>query len=102
SFGEIQQVFQQTTQLDVLGGILEQVDLRNLNGSFELTQLLSVLLKDSKNRPLGLRLFKKTWQTLPESRTMLLGGFNNDAIWQQPEIYEYARQLVLPGETTNS
>src|SRR5204863_349181 len=38
------------------------------------------------------------WKEFPEQRAELVGRLWNDEIWRMPEMYDYARQAVLPAE----
>jgi tetratricopeptide (TPR) repeat protein len=90
--------FQGAGKLDELAQTLETVDLTAVH-AYEVMRVAAPLLAKPKDRPAGLRLLAKAWATLPDERPTLLSYLTGDDVWRLPEIYAYARQAVVPGET---
>ena len=41
-------------------------------------------------------LFRKTWATSPREHSTLLSYVKRDDVWQMPEMYDYARDVIIP------
>ncbi|HZV06513.1 MAG TPA: tetratricopeptide repeat protein, partial [Gemmataceae bacterium] len=96
-YWEIHQLFDRLRKTEELIQIVEEIDFKAAGGNyFSFMNLLQPLFKQERTRAQGLRLFRKVWDAFPQERGRLLGFIYQDEIWQTPEIYEYARQAVLP------
>ncbi len=51
---------------------------------------------DDKLRDRAIPLFKRAWEAFPEERSNLISYVNTDQIWQMPEMYDYAREALIP------
>ena len=96
-YWEIQQAFQNADKLDDLGELFESVDVKKLGGNFwSVEQLVSTLLQNEKTRDRGMKLFRKMWKAYPQQRGNMISSFYNDEIWKLPEMYDYAREAIIP------
>ncbi|MBX6312290.1 MAG: tetratricopeptide repeat protein [Isosphaeraceae bacterium] len=96
-YWEVQNAFQQAGKFDELIAWLEQLDFRPLsNNPASVLNIVQQLLQDDKTRDKGLALFRKAWQALPSLRSNLMGSIYHDAVWNMPEMYDYAREAVIP------
>jgi len=59
-------------------------------------RLVSDLVRDAQTRERGMRLFRKVWLAFPQQRAELIGNFGSDDLWKLPEIYDYAREALIP------
>ena len=41
-------------------------------------------------------LFRKAWEAFPDDRSYMFGYVRDDEIWQMPEMYDYAREALIP------
>ncbi|HEY7326851.1 MAG TPA: DUF1583 domain-containing protein [Gemmataceae bacterium] len=97
NFWEIQQVFDRLHKTEELIQLIEEIDFKAAGGSyFAFMNLLQPLFRQERTRAQGLRLFRKVWDAYPQERGRLLAYIYQDELWQTPEIYDYARQAVLP------
>jgi tetratricopeptide (TPR) repeat protein len=95
-YWEIQNVFQQAGKTDELAQIFEEVDIKKLGNFWSVEQLVSTLMQNEKSRDRGLRLFRRMWKAFPQERGMLLDSFYSDEVWKLAEMYDYAREAVIP------
>src|SRR5439155_9934440 len=97
SYWEIMQAFQQAKMMDELMKVFDEVDTKAMGGQYYVyIELVQPLLADEKTREQGLKLFKKAWQAFPDYRASMMGNFYDDALWQLPELYDFAREAVIP------
>ncbi|HEY4262666.1 MAG TPA: tetratricopeptide repeat protein, partial [Schlesneria sp.] len=100
-YWEIQNAFENADKLDDLATLYEEIDLKSFRQSpYELTNLISNMSRRDKTKDRSILLFKKAWAELPDQRSQLLSNLNSDALWNMPEIYDYARQGIIPTETS--
>ncbi len=95
-YWEIQNAFQQAGKQDELAAIFEDMDVKKLGNFWSVEQLVNNLMQDEKTRQRGLKLFKKMWAAFPNERGSMIASFYNDEVWKLPEMYDYARQAVIP------
>lgn len=93
---EIQNLFAQANRFEELGQLLDEIDFRKVGRYYTVTEPIASLLQHEKTRPVGLKLFKKAWEAFPQYRGYVLGRLHDEAVWRLPEIYDYARQAVIP------
>lgn len=100
-YWEIQNAFENADKLDDLATLYEEIDLKSFRQSpYELTNLISNMSRRDKTKDRSIALFKKAWADLPDQRSQLLSNLNSDVLWNMPEIYDYARQGIIPTETS--
>ncbi len=101
NFYEIINSFQNADKLNELASVLEDFDFKMFRQNpWELTNMISNLSYQEKSKTQAIALFKRAWKELPDQRQQLLSSLNNDIFWQMPEIYDYARQGIIPTETS--
>ena len=100
NFYQVQSAFQQAKKTDELLSLLEDIDLRQLGQSYYVCNLISNMFNDEKLRDRMLSLFKKAWAAFPEERSYMLQYIRGNDFWQMPEMYDYARDVIIPKPTT--
>ena len=101
NFYEIINSFQTADKLNDLAGVIDEMDFKMFRQNpWELTNMISNLSYQEKSKNQAIALFKRAWKELPDQRQQLLSNLNNDIFWQMPEIYDYARQGIIPTETS--
>ncbi len=100
NFYQVQSAFQQAKKSDELLSLLEDIDLRQLGQSYYVCNLISNMFNDEKLRDRMLSLFKKAWAAFPEERSYMLQYIRGNDFWQMPEMYDYARDVIIPKPTT--
>ena len=101
SYWEIQNAFENADKLDELANLYEEIDLKTfVQTPYELSNLIGNMSRRDKTKDRAIVLFKKAWKELPAQRPELLSNMNNDAFWKMPEIYDYARQGIIPSDAT--
>ena len=101
NFYQIINSFQQADKLNDLAGVIDEMDFKMFRQNpWELTNMISNLSYQEKSKNQAIALFKRAWKELPDQRQQLLSNLNNDIFWQMPEIYDYARQGIIPTETS--
>jgi tetratricopeptide (TPR) repeat protein len=97
SWWEMQSAFAQADKEKELPELLEEIDLKQLAGNYwGILNTVQPLLASEKTREQGLKLFRKMWKAYPDERAGLMGSLYQDDVWRLPEIYDYAREAVLP------
>ena len=101
SYWEVQNAFESADKLEDLANLYEEIDLKTFRQSpYELTNLISNMSRRDKTKDRSISLFKKAWVELPDQRAQLLSNLNSDVFWKMPEIYDYARQGIIPTESS--
>ena len=100
NFYQVQTAFQQANKTDELMSLLEQIDLRQLGQPYYVFNLISNMFNDEKLRDRVLSLFKKAWEAFPEERSYMLQYIRGNELWQMPEMYDYARDVIIPKPAT--
>jgi tetratricopeptide (TPR) repeat protein len=95
-YWEVENAFRQANKLDELAAMFETMELKNLGGYYVVQNLVSNLLRDAQSQERGLRLFRKVWAAYPQQRAEMIGQFVSDDLWKLPEIYNYAREALIP------
>ena len=95
-FWEIQNAFQRAGKLDDLAQLFEDIDLSKLGNYSTVERLALHLLGQEATRPRGLVLFRKVWKAFPQQRSSLIASMYSDEVWKLPEMYDYAREAILP------
>ncbi len=96
-YWEIQQVFDQARKSEELIQLFDEIDIKGLGGNYwAFMNILQPLFSQDRTRAQGLKLFKKVWDAFPQERAQMMGYLYQNELWQTPEIYDYARQAVIP------
>jgi hypothetical protein len=90
------QAFQQARKLDVLAGLVDQIDLKRIDSQNLLHFAMHVLFQDEKQHDAAVGLFRRIWTALPEQRARLLASTDDDTVLMLPEVYEFSRDAILP------
>jgi tetratricopeptide (TPR) repeat protein len=97
-FWQIQNLFGQANKLEELAQLLDEINLSKVSNYWSISEPISMLLQNEQTREMGLKLFKKAWNSFPQQQSYLLGNLWDNNIWRLPEIYSYAKQAVIPRE----
>jgi tetratricopeptide (TPR) repeat protein len=101
-YWQIQNLFMQANKLDELAKLLDEINLTKLGNFWTITQPVAALMQNEPTREIGLKLFKKAWNTFPQFRHYILGNLYDNNIWRLPEIYAYVKQTVIPREDSEA
>ncbi len=97
---QVQRAFQQAGKGEELIAVLEQTDLRQFSQPSMLLNMISNLAYDEKLRDRSMSLFKKAWEAFPDYRSNLVSYLSRGQLSQLPEIYDYARDVIIPKPST--
>ena len=98
---QIVNAFQNADKFEDLSELFVEADLKVFRQNpWELTNIINNLSNRDKSKESAIKIFKRAWKQIPDQRQQLLQSTNNDAFWQMPEIYDYARQGLIPTETS--
>lgn len=101
SIWEIQNAFESANKLTEFATLYEAIDFKNFRQNpYELTNLIENMSHREKTKNQAILLFKKAWEALPDQRANLLSSLNGEVFWTLPEIYDYARQGIIPTESS--
>ena len=95
SFNAVENAFRQANKMDEMVALVESIDIRSLGQPYYVTNLIQNLSNDPRMQDKVMPLFRKAWEAFPEQRMDLISYIRQDAFWQMPESYEYARQAIL-------
>ncbi|MDR3639221.1 MAG: DUF1583 domain-containing protein [Isosphaeraceae bacterium] len=95
-YWQVENAFRAANKYDELVALVESLDVKALGQYSMLANITSNLLQDPKTRDQGLKLFRRSWQAFPNQRPSLIRNLYQQDLWQLPEIYDYARQAVIP------
>jgi tetratricopeptide (TPR) repeat protein len=94
---DIQRAFQQAKRTPDLAAVFQEIDLKAMGRySYRVIDIVSELMQQKETREAGLALFRRAWEAFPDQRTQLVGRIYQDELWDTDEIYNYARQAVIP------
>ena len=96
NFWEVQNTFRQAGKTGELMEMLDQIDLRQFGQPHMVFNMISNLFFDNKLSDRAVPLFKRAWEAFPDERSNLISYVNNDQLWQMPEMYDYARESLIP------
>ena len=100
-YWEIQNGYEQHNKLEEYADLLEDVDLKTFRQQpWYITNVISNMAYRDKTKDRSVVLFKKAWEAMPDQRSQLLSSLHHDHFWKLPEIYDYARQGMIPTETS--
>ena len=96
-FFPIMNAFRQADKIEEFASLIEGVDLRAIGNTNAIMNIAQNLMYDSQLKDQGIALFRRIWAAFPLERanSINLLGFNDDW-WRLPEVYAYARDVVLP------
>ena len=95
-FYPVKNAFQQANKTEELLGLVEQLDLRQIGYPYYIMQLVGTVLNDDKLHDRAMPLLRKAWDAFPDYRSYLFSDTDNEQIWKYPEMYDYARDSVVP------
>ncbi len=99
NYWELENKYNQHNKSEDLAALYESIDLKVFRQNTHIiTNAIGNMMRREQTKDRALKLFKKAWKDLPDSRSEMLGYMHDEAFWKLPEIYDYARQGVIPSE----
>src|SRR5262249_50492346 len=107
NFYQVQNLFAQANKFEELVQLLDEIDLRKVGNYSIITEPIASLLEEGRGfrgqgqgqgKELGLKLFRKAWEAFPQNRSAILGRIRNEELWKTPEIYQFAKDAIIPRE----
>ena len=96
-YSSIQRAFQQAGKADELVKLYEAMDFKSFQSNpYIITNTIQNLMQTPKTRDQGMALLRKAWKDMPDSRPTLLSTLYDESVWKLPEIYDYAREAIIP------
>src|SRR5262249_41378200 len=95
SFYDLENAFRRVNKMEEMVQLVESIDIRAIGQPYYITNLIQNLSNDARMQDKFMPLFRKAWEAFPERRMELIAYLHNDAFWQMPESYEYARQAIM-------
>ncbi len=96
-FWNIMNSFQNADKVEELAAIFDDIDYKTFRQSpWEITNIISNLSYQEKSKAQAVKMFKRAWESMPDQRSQILSNLGNDTFWQMPEIYDYAREGIIP------
>ena len=94
--GLLQSAFRQAGKPAELLRLFEESDLRSTLAPRGFERIIVDVPDDTAGNERVVSLFRKLWAAFPEGHTQLLAYTGRDAVWQMSEIYDYAREAIIP------
>lgn len=96
--------YRSLNKMEDLASLLESIDLKiyRQQPAVVMNVMMNVIRtmsQQDQTRDRGLALFKKAWVDIPGMRSQLLNGMRDESFWKLPEIFDYAREGIIPSET---
>ena len=96
-FWQIMNSFQNADKVEELAAIFDDIDFKGFRQNpWEITNIISNLSYQEKSKAQAIKLFKRAWEQMPDQRSQILSSLNNEIFWEMPEIYDYAREGIIP------
>src|SRR5262245_25151461 len=95
-YWEVFNAFQQAKREMDLVKLLNEIDIRAVGQPYIAVNLIQNLRRSKEGRDASIELLKKAWVAFPTYRATLMASFNDSQAWAHPEIFEYAKQAVIP------
>src|SRR5262249_47641592 len=99
-FYEVQNAFQQANKLDELVQLFDEIDMKALGNYNTVANLIQNLVQNPKPIDQAIALLRKAWKAFPNERSYLATRLYSDEIWKRAELYDFAREAVVPSATT--
>jgi tetratricopeptide (TPR) repeat protein len=96
SWVQLQTAFRQAGKSAELLQLFEESDLRSTISPRSFDRIIVDVPDDASGNERVVSFFRKVWAAFPEGRTELLTYARREAIWQMSEIYDYAREAMIP------
>jgi tetratricopeptide (TPR) repeat protein len=96
SFARVYNTFRRANKMDELAALLQEIDIKALGNTSLSANILANMMSDPKTRAPALKVFRKLWQAAPGDRAMMMRYFYDESMWQIPEVYDYAREVLIP------
>ena len=96
SFPEMVAAFQKAGKTEELLPLLSEIDLRTLGGAYYLVLLFQQLPDETRLNEQVVSLYRKAWDAFPDQRWYLICYRQRDEIWELPEMFEHAREVIVP------
>ena len=89
--------YRQANKMAEFATLIEGVDLRSIGNSIAVMTIAQNLMNDAQAKEQGMALFRRAWATFPLERASFINYLNNnEEWWRLPEVYVYARDVVIP------
>ena len=76
--------------------MFEECDLTSTISPGSVDRIIVDIPDDADGNQRVAAFFRKAWAAFPEGRNLLLNYARRDSIWQMSEIYDYAREAIIP------
>lgn len=98
-YWQLQNKYQSQNKLEDLASLYESIDMKVFRQQpYVLSNVISSMSQQEPTKARALALFKKAWTIVPDARGQLLGNMHDENFWKLPEIFDYAREGVIPTE----
>ena len=96
-FWQIMNSFQGADKIEELAAIFDDIDFKGFRQNpWEITNIITNLSYQEKSKSHAIKMFKRAWESMPDQRSQILSNLGSDIFWQMPEIYDYAREGIIP------
>src|SRR5262249_42947428 len=87
-------------KMDELVQLFDEIDMKALGNYNTVANLIQNLVQNPKTIDQAIALLRKAWKAFPNERSYLATRLYSDEIWKRAELYDFAREAVVPSATT--
>ncbi len=96
-YNTILQAYQRAGKSADVTRLFDSIDFKSFsNNPYVISNAIQNLFNSQGSRDQGMTLLRKAWKEMPEFRASLLGVISDAEVWKLPEVYDYAREAVIP------
>ncbi len=96
SWVQLQAAFRQAGKPTEFLRLFEECDLPSTISPGSVDRIIVDIPDEADGKQRVAAFFRKAWAAFPEGRNLLLNYARRDSIWQMSEIYDYAREAIIP------
>ena len=98
SWPRIMVLFQRAGNVGDLIRLLNEIDLKSLSlmRYAAIARAIALAPADATTDEQAKTLFRRAWKAFPDDRFYLISMIQREAIWQMPEVFDYAREANIP------
>jgi tetratricopeptide (TPR) repeat protein len=89
-------VVHRTKRVDELVKALEEIDVAALGQYYYVSNLYQYLMNFDEHHDASLKIFGLAWKAFPDNHLQLLQMVHHEKIWQRQEMFDYAREALVP------
>lgn len=101
---ELADIFRRAKRTPELLQVIQTIDMKQFGQAYYAINMISQLIRENnkEDMPAAVALIKKVWEAFPEQRGTMLSSIYNEDLWANAEMYDIAKQTLLPGKNSKT